>query len=88
MFIPDSRSLVSCGLDDVRLWPLVPGLGGTRGITAGYQTKPPLHALPHAELMTKLRAFTNLQVVEEAASSTGYRLEVGPFPGWRDVPTW
>ena len=31
-------------------------------------TKPPLHALPHAELMAKL--------------------DVGSFPGWKDVPTW
>jgi hypothetical protein len=38
--------------------------------------------------MAKLRSFTNLEVVEDEAASTGYRLEVGPFPGWRDVPTW
>ena len=45
-------------------------------------------ALPHDELMAKLRALTNLQVVEDEASSTGYGLEVGPFPGWKEVPTW
>ena len=27
-------------------------------------------------------------VVEDEASSTGYRLEVGPFPRWREVPDW
>jgi hypothetical protein len=51
-------------------------------------TKPPLHALPHAELLAKLDALTNLRVVRDAASSTGWKLEVGPFPGWSDVPTW
>ena len=29
-----------------------------------------------------------LQVVEDAAAPTGYKLEIGPFPGWKDVPTW
>jgi hypothetical protein len=38
--------------------------------------------------MAKLRALTNLQVVEDRSSSTGWKLDVGPFPGWRDVPTW
>jgi WD40 repeat protein len=51
-------------------------------------TKPPLHTLPHAELMAKLDALTNLQVVRDPASSTGWKLDVGPFPGWKDVPTW
>jgi hypothetical protein len=31
--------------------------------------------------MAKLRAMTNLQVVEDLASATGYKLQVGPFPG-------
>jgi WD40 repeat protein len=39
-------------------------------------TKPPLHTL------------TNLRVVRDATSSTGWKLDVGPFPGWQDVPTW
>ena len=38
--------------------------------------------------MAKLRALTNLQVVEDPAAATGYKLEVGPFPGWKDAPTW
>jgi hypothetical protein len=46
------------------------------------------HTLPYEELMARLRALTNLQVVEDGASATGYRLDVGPFPGWKDVPTW
>jgi hypothetical protein len=51
-------------------------------------TKPPLHALVHNELMAKLRALTNLQVVEDEASATGYKLEIGPFPGWAVPPEW
>jgi WD40 repeat protein len=51
-------------------------------------TKPPLHTLPHAELMAKLDALTNLRVVRDPASSTGWKFDLGPFPGWKDVPTW
>lgn len=28
------------------------------------------------------------RAVQDAASATGYSVEVGPFPGWKDVPTW
>ena len=31
---------------------------------------------------------TNLRVVEDGAAASGYRLDLDPFPGWRDVPTW
>ena len=51
-------------------------------------TKPPLHTLPHAELLAKLDALTNLRVVRDPPSATGWTLDVGPFPGWKDVPTW
>jgi hypothetical protein len=51
-------------------------------------TKPPLHTLPYPELMAKLDALTNLRVVREASAATGWKLDVGPFPGWKDVPTW
>jgi len=51
-------------------------------------TKPPLHTLPYGELVEKLRAFTNLRVVPDAGSASGYKLEAGPFPGWKEVPTW
>jgi dipeptidyl aminopeptidase/acylaminoacyl peptidase len=72
----DLRWIASKSGTDVRLWPM-PDL-----------SKAPFHALPYDELMAKLRSFRNLEVVEDEASSTGYRLEVGPFPGWKDVPTW
>jgi len=42
----------------------------------------------HAELLARLRSLTNLRVVRDAASSTGWKVEIGPFPGWKDVPEW
>jgi WD40 repeat protein len=73
---PDGQWIASASGGEIRLWPM-PDV-----------TKPPLHTLPHDELLAKLRALTNLQVVEDAASPTGYKLDIGPFPGWKDVPTW
>jgi len=72
---PDGRWIASSS-EDTCLWPM-PDV-----------TKPPLHTLPHAELMAKLDALTNLRVVRDATSATGWKLDVGPFPGWKDVPTW
>jgi hypothetical protein len=51
-------------------------------------SKPPFHTLPYDESMAKLHAQTNLRVVEDASAATGYKLDIGPFPGWEDVPTW
>jgi hypothetical protein len=48
----------------------------------------PLHTPPHAELMAKHGALPNLRVVRDPPSATGWTLEIGPFPGWKDVPTW
>ena len=50
--------------------------------------KPPLHTLPHDELIAKLHSLTNLRVVRDAESSTGWKVEIGPFPGWAEVPEW
>jgi hypothetical protein len=73
---PDSR-WVAFGLESPsRLWPM-PDL-----------SKPPLHTLPHDELIAKLHSLTNLRVVRDKESSTGWKIEVGPFPGWAEVPTW
>jgi WD40 repeat protein len=60
----------------VRLWPM-PDLD-----------KPPLHTLPRSELIAKLKTLTNLRVVRDEESPTGWKLTVGPFPGWETVPTW
>jgi len=74
---PDLRWLASAGEDNtLRLWPM-PDL-----------TKPPLHTLPHGELLAKLHSLTNLRAVRDPESSTGWTIDLGPFPGWRQVPTW
>jgi WD40 repeat protein len=74
---PLGRWIASGGQDGtVRLWPM-PDL-----------SKPPLHTLPRQELIAKLKTLTNLRVVRDEESATGWKLEVGPFPGWETVPTW
>ncbi|HSN57158.1 MAG TPA: hypothetical protein VLT32_20995, partial [Candidatus Sulfomarinibacteraceae bacterium] len=73
----DGRWIASSAQDGtVRLWP-VPEL-----------SKPPLHTLPREEFIAKLRSLTNLRAVRDEESSTGWSIEVGPFPGWETVPTW
>ena len=72
---PDGLWIASAGRDGrVRLWPMPEGR--------------PFHTLPYDELLDKLHALTNLRAVDDEESSTGYRLEPGPFPGWETVPTW
>ncbi len=61
---------------EILLWP-IPDL-----------TKPPLHTLPYDELLAKLETLTNLRAVRDPSSDTGWKVEIGPFPGWREVPTW
>jgi WD40 repeat protein len=74
---PLGRWIASGGEDGtVRLWPM-PDL-----------TKPPLHTLPREELIARLKTLTNLRVVRDPESATGWRLTHDPFPGWETVPTW
>jgi WD40 repeat protein len=74
---PLGRRIASGGQDGtVRLWPM-PDL-----------SKPPLHTLPRSELIAKLKTLTNLRVVRDEESTTGWKLTHDPFPGWETVPTW
>ncbi len=74
---PDLRWVVSTSEDNtLRLWPM-PDL-----------SKPPLHTLPHDELLAKLKSLTNLRAVRDPASSTGWKIDLGPFPGWKNLPEW
>ena len=72
---PDGKWIASSGDDDtIRLWPM-PDV-----------SSPPLHTLSYDELLAKLRSFTNLRVVPDPDSTTGYALEHGTFEGWDAMP--
>jgi WD40 repeat protein len=72
---PHGRWVASAGADaTIRVWPMPQG--------------PPFHTLPYEELLDRLRAVTNLRVVPDEQSASGYRTEIGPFPGWAEVPEW
>jgi WD40 repeat protein len=74
---PDGRWIASTSSDgSIRLWPM-PDL-----------SKPPLHTLPHDELIAKLKTLTNLRVIRDEDSPTGWKVDIGPFPGWETVPEW
>jgi len=51
-------------------------------------TTPPLHSLPHEEFLDRMGKLTNLRVVPDEESPTGYGLHHTPFPGWESLPDW
>jgi WD40 repeat protein len=74
---PGGQWIASGGEDGtIRLWPM-PDL-----------SEPPLHTWPRDELIAKLKTLTNLRVVHDEESSTGWKIDIGPFPGWATVPSW
>ena len=76
---PDGRWIASSAFDaTIRLWPM-PDF-----------SKPPLHTLPHDELMATLESLTNLRVVPDDEDSTGYRVEadMDAYRGWQTPPEW
>jgi WD40 repeat protein len=75
-FSPDGRWLGDASGSEIRLWPM-PDL-----------SQPPLHTLPREALLAKLGALTNVRVVEDIAAPSGYKIDLAPFPGWKNVPAW
>jgi WD40 repeat protein len=74
---PLGRWIATGGKDaTVRIWPM-PDL-----------SKPPLHTLPHDELIAKLKTLTNVRVVRDKESPSGWTLTHDPFQGWETVPSW
>ena len=51
-------------------------------------SKPPLQALPLDELLAKLDTHTNVRIVRDEHSATGWKLDIGSFPGWAEAPEW
>jgi hypothetical protein len=49
----------------------------------------PLQTLPRDALLDKLRSLTNVRIVADASTPTGYRTTFLPFQGWdRNPPAW
>jgi WD40 repeat protein len=72
---PDGRWIASGGADaTLRLWPMPEGS--------------PFHTRPYEDQLATLRSLTNLRAVRDEESQTGWSIEIGPFPGWEEVPTW
>ena len=74
---PDGKWIAALNdTNAVRLWPM-PDL-----------SRPPLHTLPHEDVLATLHSLTNLRVVPDAESQTGWGWSLDTFRGWQEVPTW
>jgi WD40 repeat protein len=74
---PDRAWVASAGEDGtLRIWPM-PDLD-----------RPPIHTLPHDELMATLRSLTNIRVVRDPESPRGWTVALDRFPGWKETPAW
>jgi WD40 repeat protein len=73
---PDGQWIAAAHGSTIRLWPM-PDM-----------SQPPLHTLSLDQLLARLRALTNLRVVPDPESETGWGFELDLFPGWEKVPTW
>jgi WD40 repeat protein len=73
---PDRRWIASAGDGTLEIWPM-PDLD-----------QPPIHTLPHDELVAKLESLTNIRVVRDPESAEGWKVDLDRFPGWKHVPTW
>jgi eukaryotic-like serine/threonine-protein kinase len=73
---PDQKWVATASDSEIRMWPM-PDL-----------SKPPLHTLPRDVLLAKLKTLTNVRVERDPKASSGYRVALAPFPGWKDKPTW
>jgi hypothetical protein len=51
-------------------------------------SEPHLHTLPREALLAKLDSLTNVRVVAEVSSPSGYKVDLAPFPGGKRVPEW
>jgi WD40 repeat protein len=75
---PDGRWVAAATAEGVALWPM-PDLD-----------EPPLHALPHDELIAKLEALTNVRAIPDEASPNGYRIDIddAAWRGWAKPERW
>jgi hypothetical protein len=46
------------------------------------------HTLPQDELIGKLKSLTNLRAIPDPEAEGGWKIDLAPFPGWKDLPTW